>query len=53
MGSTGEVVDQDMLAPDCSPIHLRLLGELRYLALGLSSSCYGLTLYVGDLHAVV
>ena len=26
----GEVTDQDMLAPDCSPIHHRLLGRGRF-----------------------
>ena len=26
MGSTGKATEQDMLAPGCSPIHLRLFG---------------------------
>ena len=48
MGSTGEATDQDMLAPDCSPIHPRLLGpgrfkhclRLGYLLLQLSDSTF-------------
>ena len=30
LDSTGEATDQDMLAPDCSPIHPRLLGQSRF-----------------------
>ena len=30
MGRTGEVTDQDMLALDCHPIQLRLLGQCRF-----------------------
>ena len=42
-----------MLAPDCFPIHPRLLGDVGLnLALGLLTS-YSITrLHVGDLHAV-
>ena len=40
MGGTGEATDQDLLAPYCSPIHLRLLGEVGLnIALGLVTSC--------------
>ena len=30
MGSTGVGANQDMLAPDCSPIHLGLFGQGRF-----------------------
>ena len=57
MGSSGEATDQDMLTPDCYPIHLRLLGRGGLnLASGLVSSWLVPVavkiLSVGDLHAV-
>ena len=42
MGSTGEATDQDINAPDCSPIHPRILGQSWFKpCLGLVTSCCG------------
>ena len=54
MGSTGEATDQDMLAPDSSPIHPRLIMQsmfkpcLKALLLLVAV----VRLLAGDLHAV-
>ena len=39
MESRLDTTDQDKLAPDCSPIHHRLIGQSLNLALGLLTSC--------------
>ena len=42
MGRAGEATDDNLLEPDCFPIHLRSLGQSIFEpSLSLGTSCYG------------